>query len=78
MLAMLKGGTTSSEVVKTQELEVLAIVIGGGGTKDFHPFIKRGGGAQKVLPCLEWGGGRRLQKVFDLRFSHFVALPPCN
>ena len=28
---MLKGGTTTFEVVLTQELEVLAIVNGGGG-----------------------------------------------
>ena len=29
VLAMLKGGTKSFEVVLTQELEVLAIVMGG-------------------------------------------------
>ena len=33
VLAMLKGGTKSYEVVFTQELEVLAIGIGGGGEK---------------------------------------------
>ena len=32
------------------KLEVLAILM--GGAKSFH-FLK--GGAQKVLPCLEWG-----------------------
>ena len=37
----------------------------------FPPF-KRGGGAQKVLPCLEGGGA---QKVSNPRFSHFVAPP---
>ena len=42
VLAMLKGGTTSFEVVLTWELEVLAIVM--GGTKSFHP-LKGGGGA---------------------------------
>ena len=36
VLAMLKGGTQSFEVVFTQELEVLAIVMGEGGTKGFH------------------------------------------
>ena len=30
-------------------------------------------GAQKVLPCLECGGGG--QNVSDPRFSHFVAPP---
>ena len=47
------GGTTSFEVVLTQELEVLAIVI--GGTQSFQ-----GGGALKVLPCLEGGGARKM------------------
>ena len=42
------GRGTSFEVVLTRELEVLAIV--------------RGGGAQKVLPCL-WGWGGGAQKV---------------
>ena len=40
------------------KLEVLAIVMEGGGAKSFH-HLK--GGAQKVLPCLEVGG----QKVSD-------------
>ena len=39
VLAMLKGGITSFEVVLTWQLEVLAIVIGGR---------KKRGGAQKV------------------------------
>ena len=38
-IAMLKGGTNSFEVVLTQELEALAILICGGGG---------GGGVQKV------------------------------
>ena len=33
VLAMLKGGTKSFEVVLTRELEVLAIVMGGGRKK---------------------------------------------
>ena len=36
---MLKSGggrTKNFEVVLTQELEVLAIVMGGGGAKSFH------------------------------------------
>ena len=41
-----------------------------GGRKRFKK--KGGGGVQKVLPCLEGGGGRA-QKVSDPRFSHFVA-----
>ena len=33
------GGTKSCEVVLTWELEILAIVIGGGGrAKSFHPL----------------------------------------
>ena len=39
VLAMLKGGTTSFEVVLTQDLEVLAIL--NGGAKSVHS-IKRG------------------------------------
>ena len=40
VLAVLKGGggTTSFEVVLTWELEVLAIVMWGGGAKSFYPF----------------------------------------
>ena len=33
-----------------------------------------GGGAQKVLPCLEGGGGA--QKVLGPQFSYFLAPPP--
>ena len=41
-LAVLKGGGTKScEVVLTWELEILAIVIGGGGLKKFPPFKVR-------------------------------------
>ena len=47
VLAMLKGGTTSFKVVLTQELEVLAIVVGWG--KSFHP-LKGGGGRKKFYP----------------------------
>ena len=42
------GGTKSFEVVLTLELEVLAIVIGGGGS-----FHRLKGGVQQVLPRLE-------------------------
>ena len=42
--AMLKGGTTSFEVVLTRELEVLAILK--GGAKSFHPLKGGGGGAK--------------------------------
>ena len=56
ILAMLKGGggggTKCSEVVSTQELEVLAILMGEGGRcKKFPPF--QNGRAGKVLPCLD-------------------------
>ena len=59
-LAMLKGGTTSFELVLTREPEVLAIVQVMGGTKSFHSF-KGGRGAQKVVPCLEGGGCKQFQ-----------------
>ena len=36
-----RGGTKSSEVVLTWELEILAIVIRGGGRKKFPPFKVR-------------------------------------
>ena len=48
-------------------------MLGAAGRTKFSPF-KRGGGAQKVLPCLEG----RAKKVSDPRFSHFVALPVMN
>ena len=45
VLAVLKGGggsgTKSFEVVLTWELEILAIVIGGGERKKFPPFKVR-------------------------------------
>ena len=50
---MLKGRHNKIEVVLTQELEVFAIVMGRGGANSFHPL--KGGGAQKVVPCLEEG-----------------------
>ena len=54
---MVKGGgvTTSFEVVVARELEVLTILM--GGAKGFHPL--KGGGGQKVLPCLK-GGAKSL------------------
>ena len=39
------GGRKSCEVVLTWEFEILSLVMRGG--------------AQKVLPCLEEGGGRK-------------------
>ena len=63
------GDTKRFEVVLTRELEVLAILMGGG--KGLIPLEGR---AQKVVPCLErWGG---VQQVLDPLFSHFVALLP--
>ena len=41
VLTMLKGGTTSFEVVLTQVFEVLVILM--GGHKKFPPFKKEGG-----------------------------------
>ena len=43
---------------------------GRGVPKSFHSL--KGGGAQKVLPCLEGVGGA---KSFGPSFSHFVAPP---
>ena len=63
------GGTTSYDVVLTQELEVLAIVVGGGSAKGFHPLI---GGSKRFIPVLRGG----VQKVSDQRSSHVVAPPP--
>ena len=57
-----------------QDLIVLAI-LKGGGTKTCHPLKGvgvEGGLWQKVLPCLERGGGA--QKVSDPQFSHYVEL----
>ena len=53
-LSMLKGVTNSFQVVLTQELEVLTLLM--GVSKGFHPLKK--GGSQQVLRCLE-GGGRK-------------------
>ena len=48
---MLKGGgTTCFEVVLTRELEVLAILLGGGGEK-FYPVLS-GGGAKTFGPMI--------------------------
>ena len=51
-----RGGGTSFEVVLTQALEVLAILMGGGGVKSFH-VLKGVGGHEKFYPVLMWGGG---------------------
>ena len=71
---MLKGGggKTGFEVVLKQELEVLAILM--GGAKSSHTNGGGGGGGgQKVYPVSRGGGA---QTVSDPRFSHFVAPPP--
>ena len=44
VLATLKGGAQ----------KVSGSTVGG---HEKFPLFKRGGGARKVLPCLEWGGG---------------------
>ena len=49
-------GTTSFEVVLTQELEVLAKVMGGGDAS-FHPLK---GGCKKFNPVLGGGGLKKL------------------
>ena len=49
VLAMVKMGAHSFEVVLRLEIDVLAILKGGGGgCKKLHPVL-RGGGGQKVL-----------------------------
>ena len=53
-LAMLKGSTTSFEVVLTHELEVVSHTDGRRGTK--FPSFKRGRG-EKFYPVLSGGGG---------------------
>ena len=56
-----------------QYLEALAIL--NGDAKSVHS--SKGGGTQKVLPCLEGcRGGGGGQKVSDHNFSHFVAPLP--
>ena len=53
------GAQTGFEILLTQELEVLAIVM-AGGRKKCYPVFRGGGGAQNVS---------------DPRFSYFVAPP---
>ena len=62
------GGTTSFEVVLTWELEVLAIVMGGGRKK--CPPFKRGA-YKKVLTCYEGGA-----KSFGPAIFPFCSPPP--
>ena len=53
------GGTNSFEVVLTRELEVSAILMGGGGgTKSLH-LLKGEGGGEKFYPVLRGGGPQR-------------------
>ena len=53
---MLKEGHKKFGVVLTQELEVLAILM--GGRKRFPPF-KRGGGGTKSFTLSQGGVGRK-------------------
>ena len=56
VLAMLKGGT-SFWVVFMWYLEVLAILMwGGGDPKSFHS-LNGGGGRERFYPALRGGGG---------------------
>ena len=55
------------------KLEVLAIVMGGGGGCKEFLSLKRGG-HKKLYLILKVGE----QKVSDPQFSHFVAPPPRN
>ena len=79
ILAMLKaggGGTKCSEVVSTQELEVLAILMGEGGRcKKFPPF-QNGGGREKFYPvlilCIFYS--LYLFDEFETVFHHFKTL----
>ena len=56
VLAMLKGGTTSFEIVLTQKPKVLAIDIVMGVRKTFRPLK---GGTGKLSPCLEERGRKK-------------------
>ena len=54
VLAIWNGGRGRFEVVLTQELDVSAILKGGGGANKIHPFKR---GARIVLPCVFFLGG---------------------
>ena len=71
VLAMLKGGTKSVEVVFMWQLEVLTILK--GGRKKFPLFKRGGGGREKFYSVLS--GGR---KIFCPRFPHVVTPHRCN
>ena len=59
----------SNSVVLTQELEVLAILIGGGGCKNVSSLIKGGGGRSKTFyPVLTGGGGGVSHKFWTCDF----------
>ena len=47
--AKMKGGTTSFEVVLTWELDVLDILMGGGGRKMFPSFKSGGRGGGRTV-----------------------------
>ena len=63
------GGTTSFEVFLTQELEVLAILM-GGGLKRYAPFKM---GARNDFYLVLRG---ECKKFLDQRFSPFDPPPP--
>ena len=50
------GGRKRLRVVFLRKLEVLAVLKGGGVSRNVHPL--EGGGARKLLPCLQ--GGRKM------------------
>ena len=68
VLAMLKGGTKHFEVVLQRELEVLAIVMGGGRKK--FPSFKRGG-----AKCFTLSGGGGVTKSFGPAIFPFCSPP---
>ena len=64
------GGTQSFEVVLTQELEVLTILI------PKFQSLKRGEQRETFYPVSSGGGGA--QNFSDPRFSYFVVRLPRN
>ena len=56
-LSMLKGVTNSFEVVLTQDLEVLTLLM--GVSKGFHP-LKGSVGRKKFYAVLRGGGGEKV------------------
>ena len=75
VLAMLKGGTTSFEVVLTHELEVLAILK---GVQKASSLYKEGRGGKIDLPVLRGGGCNTFQTPNFLSFSTHPPFPVIN